>query len=154
MTLHHRAQSGLEQSGRIYGLERLRRVQRWSDVKEHVNSMVFLWCTHGACMDNGDEEQGLGYGIKAHVNSILALRQTYGRLVMDMRTGHGHQGRMHSRCVVVAQTMNTQYKQPVEYCCGSLSSSLVNYTTRVLHQIFAFEIYLQCCYWILVQWLP
>ena len=33
------------------------------------------------------------------------------------------------------------YKQLVEYCCGSLSSSLVNYTTRVLYQIFAFEIY-------------
>ena len=73
---------------------------------------------------------------------------------MDMRTGYGHQGRTHSRCVVIAQTMRTLYKQSVEYCCGSLSSSLVNYTTRVSYQISTFEIYLQCCYWTLVQQLP
>ena len=54
---------------------------------------------------------------------------------MDIRTGHGHQGRIHSRCIVIAQTKDSLYKQSVEYCCGSLSSSLVNYTTHVLHQI-------------------
>ena len=42
---------------------------------------------------------------------------------MDMRTEHGHQGRtMHSHSI----DHGTLYKQLVEYCCGSLSSSLVN----------------------------
>ena len=40
-----------------------------------------------------------------------------------MRTGHGYQGRHRE---VVAWTMRTLYKQLVEYCCGSLSSSFVN----------------------------
>ena len=39
--------------------------------------MISLWCTYGARMDDGDEEQGLGYDIRAHVYSMLALRQTY-----------------------------------------------------------------------------
>ena len=71
-----------------------------------------------------------------------------------MRTGHGHQGRMCSGSGVIAWTIDTLYKQLVKYCCGSLLSSLVNYTTCVPHQISAFEIYYLCCYWILVQWLP
>ena len=54
---------------------------------------------------------------------------------MDIRTEHGHQGRIHSRCIVIAQTMDSLYKQLVEYCCSSLSSSLVNYTTHIPHQI-------------------
>ena len=40
-----------------------------------------------------------------------------------MRIGHGHQGRiMHSH----STDKGHLYKQLVEYCCGSLSSSLVN----------------------------
>ena len=73
---------------------------------------------------------------------------------MNMRTEHEHQGKMCSGSGVIAWTMDTLYKQSVEYCCGSLSSSLVNYTTHVPHQISAFEIYCLCCYWTLVQWLP
>ena len=42
---------------------------------------------------------------------------------MAMKTGHGHQGRCRE---VVAWTMDKIYKQLVEYCCSSLSSSLVN----------------------------
>ena len=68
----------LERSGRIYGLKELRKVQRQNNVKEYVNSMVSSWCTHGVCMDNGDEEWGLGYNIRAHVYGMLALKQTYG----------------------------------------------------------------------------
>ena len=56
---------------------------------------------------------------------------------MNMRTGHRYQGRMHSRCVVIAQTMDKLYKQSVEYYCGSLSSFLMNYTTYIPHQISA-----------------
>ena len=74
---HDIISQGLEQSRRIYGLEGSRRVQRWGDVKEHVNSIVFLWCTHGAHMDDRDEEQDLGYDVKTHVNGMLALRQMY-----------------------------------------------------------------------------
>ena len=116
--------------------------------------MVSSWCIHGAYMNNRDKEQGLGYDFRAHVYSMLALRQTYDGLVMDIRTVHRHQSRTHSRCIVVVQTMDSLYKQSVEYCCGSLSSSLVNYTTHVPYQISAFEIYCLYCYWTLVQQLP
>ena len=47
---------------------------------------------------------------------------------MDIRVG---------QCIVIAWTMDILYKQLVEYCCGSLSSSLVNYTTCVPYQISA-----------------
>ena len=79
MTLCYKAQSSLDWSGRIYGLEELKRVQRQSDIKEYVNSIVFSWCTQDICMDNEDEEQGLEYDVRAHVNGMLALRQMYGR---------------------------------------------------------------------------
>ena len=51
---------------------------------------------------------------------------------MDMRTGYGYQGRMHSKCIVVAQTMNSLYKQLVEYYCSSLLSSLVNFPLDIV----------------------
>ena len=55
-----------------------------------------------------------------------------------MRTGHRHQGRtMHSR--------STDY----EYCCGFLSSSLVNIQLVFPLDIYLLEIYLLCCYWTL-----
>ena len=71
-----------------------------------------------------------------------------------MRIEYRYQNRTHSRYVVVAWTMDSLYKQLVEYCCGSLSSSLVNYITCVLYQISALEIYCLYYYWTLVQQLP
>ena len=68
-----------------------------------------------------------------------------------MRTGHGHQGRYRE---VVAQTMRTLYKQLVEYCCGSLSSSLVNTQLVFSTRYPNCEIYCLCFHWTLVQWLP
>ena len=48
---------------------------------------------------------------------------------MDMRTGHGYQGRtMHSHSMDHGQT----YKQLVKYCCGFLSSSTIVATTRLV----------------------
>ena len=38
---------------------------------------------------------------------------------------------------VIVWTMDNLYKQLVEYCCGFLSSSLVNYTTCIPYQISA-----------------
>ena len=68
-----------------------------------------------------------------------------------MRTGHGHQDKtVHSRSTDQGQI----YKQSVEYCCGSLLSSLVNYTTYIPHQISALRFTCQCYYWTLVQQLP
>jgi len=36
--------------------------------------MVSSWYTHGACMDDRDEEWDLEYDIRAHVYGILVLR--------------------------------------------------------------------------------
>ena len=42
---------------------------------------------------------------------------------MDIRVGR----------IVVAQTRDSLYEKSLEYYCGSLSSSLVNYTIHVPH---------------------
>ena len=98
-------------------------------------------------------EKSLEDDVRVYIYSMLALRQIDNRHedealllhsvhMVHSQITHGLQGRMHSRCIVIAQTMKTSYKQLVEYCCSSLSSSLVNYTTHVPHQISALEIYL------------
>ena len=54
---------------------------------------------------------------------------------MDIRVG---------RCIVIAQTMDTLYEQQVEYCCGSLLSSLVN--TQLCCSNHSLEQHLQYAY--------
>ena len=64
---------------------------------------------------------------------------------MDIRVG---------QCTVVVWTMDTLYKQLVEYCCGSLSSSLVNtqlvFPLDIPTERFTCSVAIGYC----VQWLP
>ena len=53
---------------------------------------------------------------------------------MDIRVG---------QCAVIVQTINTLYKQQVEYCCGSLLSSLMN--TQLVSPLDISSVRFTCC---------
>ena len=67
-----------------------RRIEK--EFRDRVTSrnMLTVWLPHGVHMVYAWMTEIKEYNIRAHVYNMLALRWTHGRLVIDMRTGHGY----------------------------------------------------------------